>query len=80
MAALSNDLPVSFKKMCIHLFTIKITVRPDLNDTLEPRNFVYMRLINKPYENEVTLTGQNQPLKCCQPLELFTQLKRSLDL
>ena len=27
--------------------------------------FAYLRLINKPYENEVTLTGQNPPLKYC---------------
>ena len=33
-------------------------------------NFAYKRLLNKPYENEVTLTGQNPPLKCCQHLEL----------
>ena len=26
--------------------------------------FAYTRLLNKPYENEVTLTGQNTPLKC----------------
>ena len=26
---------------------------------------VYIRLLNKPYENEVTLTGQNSPLKYC---------------
>ena len=42
-------------------------------------NFAYKRLLNKPYENEVTLNGQNPPLKCCQPLELLTQLKKSLD-
>ena len=32
-------------------------------------------LLNKLYENEVTLTGQNPLLKCCQPLEFLTQLK-----
>ena len=42
-------------------------------------NFAYKRLLNKPYENEVTLTGQNPPLKYYQPLEFFTQLKRGLD-
>ena len=42
--------------------------------------FAYIRLLNKPYENEVTLTGQNPPLKCCQHLELLTQLKRGIDL
>ena len=31
--------------------------------------FAYKRLLNKPYENEVILTGQNPPLKCCQHLE-----------
>ena len=33
--------------------------------------FAYKQLLNKPYENEVTLTGQKPPLKCCQPLEIF---------
>ena len=28
-----------------------------------------VRLLNKPYVNEVTLRGQKPPLKCCQPLE-----------
>ena len=27
--------------------------------------FAVIQLVNKPYENEVTLTGQNPPLKCC---------------
>ena len=37
-------------------------------------------LLNKPYENDVTLRGQNIPLKCCQPLDfLYTSLK-GLDL
>ena len=30
--------------------------------------------------NEVTFTGQNPSLKFCQPLELFNQLKKGLDL
>ena len=38
------------------------------------------RLLNKPYVNEVTLTGQNPPLKYCQPLELLTQLEKDIDL
>ena len=33
-------------------------------------------LVNKHYQNEVTLT----PLKCCQPLEILAQLKTGLDL
>ena len=40
----------------------------------------YIRLLNKPYENEVTLTWQNPPLKCCQPLKRWTYFKRGLDL
>ena len=27
--------------------------------------FAYKQLLNKPYESEVTLTRQNQTLKCC---------------
>ena len=37
-------------------------------------------LVNKHFQNEVTLTGQNLPLKCCQPLEILAQLKTGLDL
>ena len=40
----------------------------------------YIRLLNKPYENKVNLTWHNPPLKCCQSLEISTQLKRGLDL
>ena len=47
---------------------------------LQLLNFAYIRLLNKPYENEVTLTGQNPPLKYPQFFELFTQLKRGIDL
>ena len=36
-------------------------------------------ILNKPYENEVTLTEQNSPVSC-QPLAASTQLKRGLDL
>ena len=39
-------------------------------------NSDYKRLLNEPYVDEVTLTMQNLPLKCYQPLELFTQLKK----
>ena len=34
-------------------------------------NFALKRLLNKPYENEVTLTGQNTPLNCLNFLQLF---------
>ena len=29
---------------------------------------------------EITLREQNPPLKCCQPLELFTHFERGIDL
>ena len=45
---------------------------------LQLLNFAYKRLLNKPYENEVTLTGQNPPLKCCQPLELLTYFEKGI--
>ena len=50
-----------------------------ISNHVQPLNFAYVRLLNKPYENEVTLTGQNPPLKCCQPLELLTHFERGLD-
>ena len=37
---------------------------------IQPWPLALKRLLNKPYENEVTLTWQNPPLKCYQPLEL----------
>ena len=39
--------------------------------TIQPSNFAYIRLLNKPYENEVTFTGQNSPSKCCQHVETY---------
>ena len=38
------------------------------------------QLLNKPYVNEVTLTGQNPLLKYCWPLELLTKFKKVMDL
>ena len=32
-------------------------------------------LVNKHYQNEVTLTGQNLPLKCCKPVEILTHFE-----
>ena len=52
----------------------------DVKSEIQSWTFAYIQLLNKPYENEVTLTGQNPPLKCCQHLELLTQLKRGIDL
>ena len=42
--------------------------------------FAYVRLLNKPYENQVTLTGQNPPLRCCQPFEILAHFITGLDL
>ena len=36
----------------------------DLFLQIQPLNFDYKQLLNKPYENEVNLTGQNPPSKC----------------
>ena len=43
-------------------------------------NFAYVQLLSKPYENEVTLTGQNPPLKYCQHLEIPYTVSESVDL
>ena len=43
-------------------------------------NFAYVRLLSKPYENEVTLTGQNTPLKCCQHLEIQYTVRKRVDV
>ena len=37
-------------------------------------------LVNKHYQNEVILTGQSPPLKCCQPFEILTHFITGLDL
>ena len=47
---------------------------------LQLLTFVYIRLEDRPYENEVSLIGQNPPLKCCQSLEILTHFITGLDL
>ena len=47
---------------------------------IQSRAKVYIWLLNKPYVNEATLTGQNQLLKCCLPVELFTKFEKGIDL
>ena len=47
-----------------------------LSQYIQLWTFAIIRLLNKPYKNEVTLTGQNAPLKCCQLLGFLTQLKK----
>ena len=73
-------LTASILKVCIEATELTLQSNSQrLIHRIQLLNFAYKRLLNKPYENEVTLTGQNPPLKCYQPLELFTQLKRGLD-
>ena len=45
-------------------------------EELQLSTFAYTWLLNKPYENEVTLREQNPPLKYCQPLELLTYFEK----
>ena len=40
----------------------------------------YIRLLNKPYVNEVTLRRQKPPLKCCQPLDFQCAFLKGLDV
>ena len=40
--------------------------------------YAYVWLLNKPYENEVTLRGQNIPLKCCKHAKLLMCIGRGL--
>ena len=73
-------------RLCISIefFTLSYEIpqpfAPKFLNEIQPWPLAYKRLPNKPYLNEVTLTRQNPPLKCCQLLELFTQFKRGLDL
>ena len=39
--------------------------------------FTYVRLLNKPYENEVTLREQKIPLKYCQTLNFQYTFQKS---
>ena len=41
--------------------------------------FAYVGLLNKPYENEVTLREQKIPLICCQPLDCLDAFLKGLD-
>ena len=55
-------------------------VQPEVIDDIQLLTFAYIRLLNKPYWNEVTLTGQNPALKCCQYVETWHALRKGLDL
>ena len=40
----------------------------------------YIRLLDKPYVNEITLRGQKPPLQCCQRLDFKCAFLKGLDL
>ena len=48
------------------------------NITVHYANLISERLLNKPYVNEVTLSQQNQALKCCQSLEFLPLFVKGL--
>ena len=57
----------------------------DLNSStvqlhIQSWTFAIIRLLNKPYENEVNLTGQNPPSKCCLPFEILIYFTKGIDL
>ena len=43
---------------------------------LQSWTFAYIRFLDKPYVNEVTLRGQNPPSKCCKYLKLLTYFEK----
>ena len=48
------------------------------NLSLQLWPFSYIGLLKMLYENEVTLKGQNIPLKCCQILKLLIYIEKGL--
>ena len=42
--------------------------------------YAYIRLLNRPYGNEVTLRRQKPPLKCCQLLDFQSTFLKGLDI
>ena len=49
-------------------------------DFLQLWTFPYVRLQNKPYENEVALREQKIPFKCCQSLNFWSAFLKGLDI
>ena len=54
------------------------TAAPHFFKHIQSWTFAYIRLLNKPYENELTLRGQNICLKCYQPLKLMLYFGKGL--
>ena len=57
-----------------------LDARQNKSRMIQLLTFDYIRLIDKPYVNGVTLREQNQPLKCCQPLDFWYTSLKGLDL
>ena len=60
--------------------TTGVKFQAQLQIDIQLQTFAYIWLLNKLYKDKVTLTGQNPPLKCCQPLEILTHFMMGLDL
>ena len=41
---------------------------------IQPQNLAYIRLLNKPYENKVTLRGQNRSENLLTPFKMGSDL------
>ena len=52
-------------KDIVYVMPIDMEVTVQVSSYIQPQNFAYIHLLNKPYENEVTLRRKNPPLKCC---------------
>ena len=59
----------------INDLTERITFFHNVRVNVQLWPFTYVRLLNKPCENEVKLREQNLPLKCYQPLEMLIYFK-----
>ena len=76
--ATSLDKVVDFQ-FSVVTKSLKGQVEQVCNFFIQSWTFVYARLLNKPYVNEITLTGQNPSLKHCLALEILTQFFKGLD-
>ena len=79
----SNGLSWLFLLGCLNLFlTTQLNHDANLQKEryIQLRTYAYIRLLNKPYVNEVTLRGQNPTLKGCLPLDFLYTFLKDLDL
>ena len=63
-----SDIAMSLMKIDNKYMIARLKIEKDRLETclkvlLQLLNFAYKQLLNKPYENEVILTGQKPPLK-----------------